>query len=84
MFLCKGREGKDKAKEGGREEWQLRDVSRVNGDVDPPDIMDHAGWPGRSSTWLAFESGQGRGRSFNNIKPYDIKTITGRGYTNFL
>lgn len=22
---------------------------------------------------LAFESGQGRGRSFNNIKPYDIK-----------
>lgn len=32
---------------------------------------------------LAFESGQGRGRSFN-IKPYDIKTTTERGYTNFL
>lgn len=33
---------------------------------------------------LAFESGQGRGRSFNNIKPYDIKITTERGYTKFL
>lgn len=35
VFLCKGREGKDKGKEGGREGWQLHDVSRVNGDVNP-------------------------------------------------
>lgn len=75
MFLCKGREGKDKVKEGGWEEWQLRDVSRVNGDENPryhhlcpPDITD----PCRVAMQkqhlrLAFESGQWRGRSLNNI-----------------
>lgn len=51
--------------------------------------MDHGGGGGggghaEAALRLALESGQGRGRSFNNIKPYDLKTITGSGYTNFL